>query len=554
MSTDQDAMGPGSIAAAIAAGAVMGTLLAAGNVYAGLKIGFTSDGSLVAAILAIALIRGLGRLLPTSFTARHTNLTQTAASAGAFCAVAGLTNAVPAMHMSGVSPSPWLLLPWVFFIAALGICIAVPLRRRAIEVDKLRFPSGVVCAETIRTLHAKAGRARQAAATLGGAAAFSSAVTWLRDAGIPGLLAPPIPMKTTLPGSLGAFSLKSLSLGIAWSPLLFAVGAIVGLRIGLSLVLGAGLGWVLGGPLLASHGLIDPEAKRAIVTWTVWPAVGLITAGGLTALLAGGGVFRRALDLFRRSPARQDPVPGAVPRTWWLGGLAAAGLGTTIAAWAAFGVPVWQSLVAILLALPIAAVAIRAVGETDMSPSNNLAKVTQFVFAGLAPGQTVANVAAAGVASGCAIEASEVMTDLKSGASSRTAPATSSSRSSSASSSPPERPSRPTASWSPWCPSATRRSRPPRPWPGRRSPTAWPEARPASPPEPPPPPGSPPPPASSSASPSPSRRASPCPRPSPSASASSSPPPTPSPSSSEPPPAPCSRSSPAPSGSATSTC
>jgi uncharacterized oligopeptide transporter (OPT) family protein len=192
------------------------------------------------------------------------------------------------------------------------------------------------------------------------------------------------------------------------------VGAIVGLRIGLSLVLGAGLGWVLGGPLLAHHGLIDPEARRAIVTWTVWPAVGLITAGGLTALFAGGGVFKRTLDLFRKT-GKKDTIPGAVPRTWWLGGLAAAGLGTTCAAWVAFGVPLWQSLIAIVLALPIAAVAIRAVGETDMSPSNNLAKVTQFVFAGLAPGQTVSNVAAAGVASGCAIEASEVMTDLKAG-------------------------------------------------------------------------------------------------------------------------------------------
>ena len=306
-------MTTGSIAAAIAAGAIMGTLLAAGNVYAGLKIGFTSDGSLVAAILAIALIRGLGLFLPVSFTARHTNLTQTAASAGAFCAVAGLTNAVPAMHMSGVSPSPWLLLPWVFFIAALGICIAVPLRRRAIEVDRLRFPSGVVCAETIRTLHAKAGRARQAAASLGGAAAFSAAVTWLRDAGIPGLLEPVIPMKTTLPGSLGAFTLKKLSLGIAWSPLLFAVGAIVGLRIGLSLVLGAGFGWVLGGPLLAHHGLIDPEARRAIVTWTVWPAVGLITPEASPPCSPEAGSSGARSISSGRAPAGRTPCPAPFP-------------------------------------------------------------------------------------------------------------------------------------------------------------------------------------------------------------------------------------------------
>ncbi len=421
MDAEQQQLSRKSLIAAIAVGAIMGTVLAAGNVYAGLKIGFTTDGSLVAAVLAVVMISAIGRLVPASFTPRHTNLTQTAASSGAFCAVAGLTNAVPAMRLGEVTVSPWLLIPWVFFVAALGICIAVPLRRRAIEVDKLRFPSGVVCAQTIRTLHAKAASAAHGARTLGAAAGFSAVVTWLREAGLPGLTGLLIPMKTTIPGALGAFSCANLSIGVAWSPLLFAVGGIVGLRTALSFFLGGALAWVVGGPLLATHGLIDPEANRAIVSWTVWPAVGIITAGGLTGLLLGAGIFKRALGFFRKSSADEagaagKPLPGAVPRSWWIGGLVLAAGGTAATAWIAFRVPVWQSLLAIVLALPIAAVAIRAVGETDFTPANNLAKATQFIFAGIAPGQTVTNIAAAGVAAGCAQQASEVMTDLKSGA------------------------------------------------------------------------------------------------------------------------------------------
>jgi uncharacterized oligopeptide transporter (OPT) family protein len=301
----------------------------------------------------------------------------------------------------------------VIFVAGLGVCIAVPLRRRAIEVDKLRFPSGTVAAETIRTLHSKSGEALRGLGVLALSAGASAVVTWWRDIGIPRLVDPVIPGRTTLPGSLGEFTCDKLRLGMAWSPLLLAVGAIIGLRAALSLALGAGLSWALGGPILAHLDVIDPEAKRAVISWTVWPAVGLMTAGGLVGLLFGVGVFRRALDMFKGGGGK--PTQGAVPRTWWIGGLALCTAGASVAAWIAFRVPVWQSLVAIVLALPIAAVAVRAVGETDISPSNNLAKTAQFVFAGLAPGQTVTNVAAAGVASGCAIEASEVMTDLKAG-------------------------------------------------------------------------------------------------------------------------------------------
>lgn len=408
------------VAKAIAAGAVVGPLLAAANVYMGLKVGFTSDGSLVAAIVAVAITRGLGRLWPSSFGPVHTNLTQAAASAGAFCAVAGLTNAVPAMARDGVEADPLLLVPWVFFLAVLGVSIAAPLRRRAIELDKLTFPSGVVAAEAITLLHAKAGGARRSALSLGGAAALSGAVVWLREAGLPGIGAV-IPPRTALPGSLGPMSCASLSIGVAWSPALAAIGAIVGLRTALGLALGAALGSALAGPLLAAEGLVDGAGGRsAVLSWTLWPAVGLITGGGLAATLARPGQLVSALAMLRdkggggRSLAEADR-PGAVPRSWWVAGLGLGTIGSALVARAAFGVPLWQSLVAVLLALPLAVVAIRAVGETDISPSNNLAKVTQLVFAALAPGQTVTNVAAAGVASGCAIEATEVMTDLKAG-------------------------------------------------------------------------------------------------------------------------------------------
>jgi len=408
--------------ASIALGAIIGPLLAAANVYAGLKGGFTSDGSIVAAVIAVALIGALKQVLPISFTARHTNVVQTAASAGAFCAVAGLTNAVPAMYLSGTRPSPWSLVPWVLFLGVLGVCISVPLRRRAIEVEKLPFPSGVVAAETIRALHSRAGRARRGALALAASFGISGAITWLRDIGVVGL-GKLVPAKTMFPGALGAAPCARLTLGIAWQPMFLGIGAILGLRSSLSLALGASLAFGLAGPLLLSQEVIDTASFRTIRAWTLWPAIGMIVTGSLVAVLANAGAFRRAFKLVERTEDRESTSDHesatirshAVPRSWWLTGLLLATLGSAAAAKIAFDVPVWQSLVAVALALPIAAVSIRAVGETDISPSNNMAKVSQFIFAGLAPGSAGTNVAAAGVASGCAIEACEVMVDLKAG-------------------------------------------------------------------------------------------------------------------------------------------
>ncbi len=47
------------------------------------------------------------------------------------------------------------MLAWVFFIAILGVTMAVPMKRQMINVEQLRFPSGIAAAETLKALHAR---------------------------------------------------------------------------------------------------------------------------------------------------------------------------------------------------------------------------------------------------------------------------------------------------------------------------------------------------------------------------------------------------------------
>ena len=51
------------------------------------------------------------------------------------------------------------MLGWVFFLAVLGVTMAIPMKRQMINIEQLRFPSGIAAAETLRALHSHGEKA-----------------------------------------------------------------------------------------------------------------------------------------------------------------------------------------------------------------------------------------------------------------------------------------------------------------------------------------------------------------------------------------------------------
>ncbi|KAJ2851001.1 OPT super [Coemansia brasiliensis] len=82
---------------------------------------------------------------------------------------------------------------------------------------------------------------------------------------------------------------------------------------------------------------------------------------------------------------------------------------------ALFDVPVYDTLIAVALALPLAVLGVRALGETDLNPVSGIGKVSQVVFAGVMPGNLVGNLIAGGIAEAGAQQAGDLMQDLKTG-------------------------------------------------------------------------------------------------------------------------------------------
>jgi uncharacterized oligopeptide transporter (OPT) family protein len=80
-----------------------------------------------------------------------------------------------------------------------------------------------------------------------------------------------------------------------------------------------------------------------------------------------------------------------------------------------FGTPVWHSVLAILLALPLGLVALRVLGETNWGPISTMANLTQAVFGFVAPGSLQASMVSSGVTASVAAESEGIIQDFKAG-------------------------------------------------------------------------------------------------------------------------------------------
>ncbi len=394
-------------ARALGVGLLAGGLLAVTNVYMGLKTGWWESGALMSAVLGFSALSTVSRRRGSPYTPLENNITQTAASSvGAMPAAAGLLGALPALAMLGVSVPGWGVAAWSVALGTLGVLAAYLLRKRLVVEEALPFPTGIATAEVITALHAPARPEQPTGGgwRVAGAAGLSVAVTALRDGfrWLPGM--------TALPGTVGGVSLANLTWGLGWSPMLLAIGMMTGLRLGLSLLAGAVVGWgVLGAWLEGSGALKAAGYQGDLGGWLSWPGVGLVVGSALVSLLAQARDFLRAardLGTLRRGEG--------LPR-WAVGaGLAACVLAVALGA-TLFGLSVPYMLLALVLVLPLCAVCARGAGQADVSPVSQTGQITQVIFGALLPGAMGPNVAAGAVVSGAAAQTGVSMWSLKAG-------------------------------------------------------------------------------------------------------------------------------------------
>lgn len=418
-----DRIAPQATLRAVLTGMLLGAVLALCNIYSGLKIGWSSNMSVTAALLGFGawqLIRATTRARP--FGILENNVNQTAASAGAAISSAGLVAPIPALTMLTGQALPWHLLAlWVFSVAILGVLVGVIMRRQMLLEEQLPFPFGIAAAETVREMYARGGEAVRRVYALLAGGVVASAVK-LAEALVP-LPKAGLGFGLSASGALAAKGLtvvRAKNLGFALDPslLMVGIGALIGARAWISILIGTVLSWGLLGPYVLARGWAEPGPPDAIwfgslVQWLLWPGVTLMVSSSITSFMFSLRSFAGGLRLSRSAGATDQPEE--VPRRWLLWGLGAALVLSVFLQKTLFEVPIWTATLGVLLTLVLVIVAARVSGETGITPVGPIGKVTQLVFGVLAPGAPAANLMAANVTGGGSSQAGDMLHDMKTG-------------------------------------------------------------------------------------------------------------------------------------------
>ncbi len=285
---------------------LLGLLLAVAfgvaNAYLSLRVGMTISASIPAAVMSMAILRGLLR----RGTILENSVVQTIASSGEALA-AGIIFTIPAFIFIGREYQEFnrffnhfYIFLYALFGGMLGVCFLIPLRKFFVEEEaaELKFPEGTACAEILKAGDEGGARARWVFGGLGLGGLYKFFT------GSEGTSLVPLFRESVARDiSLGAFRSR---LAMDLSPALLGVGYIIGLRTALIVFAGGAVGWFIFMPLISYYGVrvgvpIYPATQlmSELTTPQIWSSY--IRYIGAGAVLAGGFItlFRTILPVLR---------------------------------------------------------------------------------------------------------------------------------------------------------------------------------------------------------------------------------------------------------------
>jgi putative OPT family oligopeptide transporter len=444
---------------AVITGGILGMLMASANLYTTLKIGWSFGVAITSCVLSYVMWNALrfltaGRLTPLSIL--ENNCMQSTASAAGYSTGSTIAVAFGALLLlEGHHQAWWVVASFTVATGALGVFLAVPMKRQMINQEKLPFPSGVAAAATLKSLYGKGAESMRKAYVLIGGLFLGVCVgilntgegtlRWLdRFFEKTGLHLPEL-MPAAGYRLIGGKQL--LGFGFEPSVLLIGAGMIVGLRVCLSMLAGSLLLYFWIGPQMIALDAANVGTPGYVISiplvgggtifhlprWALWGGTAVMVFSSLAALALGWRTIARSFKTIRRkggddSASRADEGLEAkiaaveVPVRWLVYGLIPITIGLLAVQYYAFHINLWLGLVAVAMSFVISLVACRATGETDTTPVGAMGKIMQLLFAILSPPAASSvqvslqhNLMAAGTAANAASSSADLLTDLKSG-------------------------------------------------------------------------------------------------------------------------------------------
>ncbi|NCF25200.1 MAG: oligopeptide transporter OPT family protein [Gammaproteobacteria bacterium] len=403
---------------AVGVGWFLGVIIAVSIGYAALILGFSIEGSELAAILGFGILRGILRRRSII----ENNIVQTVAS-GVNGASSGMMFSVPAIFLLGYGDrfDPIILTFGCIAGAFLGIAFIIPLRKHMIDYERLTYPGGVAVATILKS----PGAGVRKAIILVAAALFSATVHF-------------ITLKTGVSNwNLGALiGLPEYMNGIWYLSLMtIGVGFIAG-RGGVAFIIGGFVAYWFVSPLLSLTGafpvneagqIINTPGDLRLLLYRPL-GIGMLIGGAIMGVILAAPLILSAIKSMQKAASVETSVASeempikllyvavigaavllgvmavvAVESMTLTGGIAMALLGT-----------LWIWMAGIILS--------EAIGRTNWSPLSGmtLVGITLLIIVTQAFGMDRADSIIAAIMVGAAMcvamsQATDLMLDLKTG-------------------------------------------------------------------------------------------------------------------------------------------
>jgi uncharacterized oligopeptide transporter (OPT) family protein len=259
----------------------------------------------IAAVIVIFAVfkalRGIG-LVKQEFGLMENTIMMSVAVAASWISSAGLVSAVPALTMlTGYQFVWWQLTLFIGIVLYMGLFMAIPLKRQMIQIEPLRFPANIPTGETLKAMYSHGGEAMKKAKALGLAGVLGMLIAGLRD----GLEW--IPGQVNLGLSIGRINMSKLTLSLEPSLIFIGIGALFGMKVGYSMLLG----------LILNYGVLAPNLIEAKIIRHAAPQVRAVAAPTLPLEVQEGQALTVVLEQAATSPELASGATTNVLRYTW---------------------------------------------------------------------------------------------------------------------------------------------------------------------------------------------------------------------------------------------
>ncbi|HVX12579.1 MAG TPA: OPT family oligopeptide transporter [Pirellulales bacterium] len=422
-------------------GMALGAVLSLTNIYVGAKTGWTLGVGITSVILAFAMFKTLARLgLASEFTILENNAMQSIATASGYMTSPLVSSIAAYMMVTNRVIPMWQLMTWIIVLAILGVLFAFPFKRRFINDEQQPFPEGRAAGIVMDSLHHGAAAAGLLKAKLlVSFAALAAVVKLLQSESITARLKikgfqPHLPEfldewiyeRTGTPEILGT-PVTNLTLRPELDLPMLGAGGLMGIRSGVSIMLGAIINYAILAPMMIERGDIQPQpggtiSFREITFWSLWCGVAMMTAAALLAFFGRPRILWTAVANLARGVRRGGSEQRAdvlghieLPLTVSIVGVPLIGVAVAIMAHSFFGIAYWLSVVALALVFFFCLIAINSTALTSITPISAMGKLTQLTFGVFAPGDKTVNLMTAGITGEVASHAANLLQDIKPG-------------------------------------------------------------------------------------------------------------------------------------------